>query len=536
MSDLKFEEMDLVEPEPPMFGEDLRIDSEDEENLDNLPEIERELILEERFRILQKYKEEKTLYDRYVKKPEPVEPVKSVKPTKGAYQGRKSRQESYDSSSSATGSSSDDGSDSSYTSSDSEGEKEAAVLKQKRAIAATDAEIVSSILPVTVSLETSRQIQITRDMLLKSFQKVPTDLRDSALIDAFVRVPNGEGGYFIGQVVSVNELPKVSRTLESGRFELVVLIPATTSSVTAPIPVSSVSNSEITSTELDSWIERVGLDQAGSVGRNVRQKISSIKTVLEFVWDDSVINRMLDEKRRTNRAASVKLTLEIAKLRTSLQAELSALNNVSANDDQRRNIQEKITRIKSEISSLENQYKIAQRAFEEANAHQYGIVAINHRNRTQQRLQEMDEARRREAMKKTSSARNERAELNPFKRRECKPVVMWDVGKRSPKMEPQIEDPLKFVEVIDLELPSGAKTVSLSQLVDIERLVQDITSAINAGDRLSATQGSLARQYAKNPIASVWKAQIPNNHTGEIMTFEEWKRRVAEEDDVNMEQ
>ena len=519
-----------------MFGEDLRIDSEDEENLENLPEIERELILEERFRILQKYKEERALYDRYVKKIQPEAPQKTSKPVNT---GRKTqRPRSYESSSGDDSSSADD-SESSYSSSDSEVRKEARLLKSKRATAATDADIVASLALASLSIDMARKIQITRDMLLSSFQKVPNDLRDAGLLDSFVRVPNGEGGYFIGQVVGVNDLPKVSRTLETGKFELVVSIPAAHTSPTAPIPVSSVSNSEITSAELDAWTQTVGADHARNLATRVGQKSSNIKTVLDFVWDDSVINRMLEEKKRTNRAASVKLTLEIAKLRTSLQAELNALNNVSASasDDHRRRIQENITRINSEIASLENQYKIAQRAFEEANAHQYGIVAINHRNRTQQRIQEMDEARRRQATKKTVS-HNDRAELNPFKRRECKPVVMWDVGKRSPKKEPQIESPDKKIESMDLNTPgpsTGGK-VTLHDLVDVEKLVQEISSAVNGGTKLSAAENACARRYAKNPVASVWKAQVPSNHKGEIMSFDEWKRRVAEEEDVNMEQ
>jgi hypothetical protein len=540
MSDQKLEEMDLVEPEPPMFGEDLRIDSEDEENLENLPEIERELILEERFRILQKYKEEKALYDRYVKKEEPEEPQKTKKPVTKTRRTRESRQRSYDSSSSGTGSSSDVDSESSYSSSDSEAKKEARLLKKKRATAATDSEIVASLSSISLTIDMARKIQLTRDMLLKSFQKVPNDLRDGALMDSLVRIPNGEGGYFVGQVVGVNEIPQVSRTLDTGKFELVVSIPNAFNSPSAPIPVSSVSNSEIGLGELDAFIEKVGADEAAKLGRSVGQKLSNIKTVTDFVWDDSVINRMLEEKKRTNRAASVKLTLEIAKLRTSLQAELSALNNVtaSASDDQRRRIQENITRINSEISSLENQYKVAQRAFEDANAHQYGIVAINHRNRTQQRIQEMDEARRRQATKKIVSL-NDRAELNPFKRRECKPVVMWDVGKRSPKKEPKIESPEKQVEQMDLNTPGGnneGKFTSLRDLVDIEKLVQDITGAVSSGTRLSAAQNACARRYAKHPVSGIWKAQIPNNHKGEIMSFDEWKRRVAEEEDVNMQQ
>ena len=139
-------------------------------------------------------------------------------------------------------------------------------------------------------------------------------------------------------------------------------------------------------------------------------------------------------------------------------------------------------------------------------------------------------------MKKKVSSQNERAELNPFKRRECKPVVMWDVGKRSPKKEPKQEDEKKVeMETMDLNTPDAKISRPLHEIVDVTKLVQDIATAVTSGGRLAAAQRACSRVYAKNPISKIWNAQIPSNHQGEVMSFDEWKRRVAEEEgDVDM--
>jgi len=541
MSDQQVNEMELVEPERPMFGEDLRIDSEDEENLENLPEIERELILEERFRILQKYKDEKALYDKFAKKDEPVD-IQKPKSTSGTARGKRQSDRSprvYEDSPSASSSvSSSSSSDSSYISDDED--EEAAVLKSKRATAATDQSIADT-MSATLTIELVRKTQLTRDMLLNSFQKVPTDLRNEALIDSFVRVPNGEGGYVIGQILSVEDIPRSSRTSDSGKFNLITSIPNPESSTTK-IPVQSVSNSEISDFEFARWIVQVGDDFAHALCPKIGgTKIGHIKTILNFVWDDSVINRMLEEKKRTNRSNSVKLTLEIAKLRTTLQAELGRLNNALGSEEQRKSIQENINRINSEIHGLEQAYKTAQRAFEEANAHQYGIVAINHRNRTQQRIQEMEEARKRHKKllhPDISNVAGGNKQLNPFKRRECKPVVMWDVGKRSPKKEPVVASTDTMTD-IDIATPAATTRPNLRKKqtisTNIESFVREITAAISGPkgtSRLGAVQQSMASSYSKNEQLPIWKS-LRTSSGGEVMSFDEWKRRVAEDEAVN---
>jgi hypothetical protein len=526
MSEQPINELELVEPEPPMFGEDLRIDSEDEENLENLPEIERELILEERFRILQKYKEEKALYDKFARKDGPVMPEKTKLAMARTKRPADRSPRVYEDESMSSSSSSD--SDSSY-SSESEPDDEEAVLRSQRATAATD-QVIAESMSQNLTVDIVRKIQLTRDMLLNSFQKVPNDLRNEALIDAFIRVPNGHGGYIIGQIVSVEDIPRHARKLETGKFELVTNIPNPESQTTR-VPIASVSNSEITDGELESWLSMVGEERAQSISRYITQKIGHIKTVVNFVWDDSVINRMLEEKKRTNRANSVKLTLEIAKLRTTLQAELSRLNNPLEND--RRQIQENIEKLNSEIIALEKSYKVAQRAFEEANAHQYGIVAINHRNRTEQRIQEMEEARKRHHRRLQTSTRDSaEKELNPFKRRECKPVVMWDVGKRSPKKEPQSQPQPADVDMTTPAATKNGRTKIIN--TNIESLVRDVSAAIGGASgtsRLASIQKSMMAEYTRDKLLPVWENQLVGIKPGEIMSFSEWKRRVAEDEE-----
>jgi hypothetical protein len=511
-------ELNVDEPLRPMFGSDLRIDSDDEEYLEELPEIERELILEERFRIWQKFLDEKALYDKYVKKdvPEPIQAprARAAKPpsSKSAAPPRKARKVEYrDDESSSSGSESD----SSYSSSDDE----RSVLRKRSVVAATEEEIAKS-MDMSLTIDIAKRLQVSRDSLSSSYQNVPQYLRDSTLVDLLVRVPSSvPGEYIIGQISSVVEV--------AGRFDLITSIPSG-DHVTSTVPVTSVSNSEITESELTVWTDRVGVSVARDLARISGKKIAQMKQVNEFVWDDSMINRMLEEKKQksVSRVNSVKLTLEIAKLRTALQAELGALANPSLalSDEQRMAITANIARINSEISHLESEYRQAQRAFQEANAHQYGIVAINHRNRKEQRKQELDDARNRHLAAATTTAAQHEANSvpNPFKRRECKPVVMWDVGNKSPKKANVSDGGSAGQNAVNTLLA----VKKLTDCLDMTKLAEIAIKAVNMpGGRLNAQRRAMQTRYSKT-VSPAWAV----NATGEVMDFDEWKRRVAMDD------
>ena len=524
MADLRSSphEPQLSEPEPPLFGESLRIDSEDEENLEMLPEIERELILSERFQMLQRYRDEKALYDKYTKKDNldshAVASASKKRVHSRSYERKEYDDESMSDSSSSSYSSS--GSDSSYS---SRGAESRALDGLARV--ATDESIAAS-LASGLTAGDARKVQLTRELLMSSFQHVPADLRNEALVDSFVRIPNGAGEYLMCQVVGSVDVPAVSRSSETGLFELRVLLP---NKDTVSVPVGSVSNSALTDAEVEAWASYVDKESAEELCRKMGRKRHEIRSIREFVWDDSAVNRMVEEKKKS-RATSVKLTLEIAKLRTQLQSELNTMNTAfsSMSDEDRQKIQDNIDRINSEIAHLEQSYRATQRVFENANAHQFGIVAINHRNRMQQRLQDVEEARKK--IKLTRSPQKiARDELNPFKRRECKPVVMWDVGKRSPKKE--LAKPVDVVSELAEPLPaSKVNKVLISDLIDLDLLANTLTQRLAAGSagRLPALYRALRAQYSSEP-APIWAQQLTLGAAGEVMTMEEWKRRVEED-------
>lgn len=512
-------EVEIPEPVRPPFGDNLRIDSEDDDNLDRLPEIERELILSERHEVLMRYREEKALYDKFMRKNAPASPIRSPEP-RGIRGGRPHghRARSDDSDSYSSDSSSDSSRSGSSYSSSSDNEDRAV---RKLAKAATERDIADS-MDAKLSVDTACKMQVSRDELLSAFQDVPVELRDETLTDLFVRLPSGTGEYLISRILGA---PAAStKTVESGKFDLVIEL---SQDEQATVPVSSVSNSWIQDSEVSAWVELFGTEAAKQQARKVGKKQSQIKQIKQFVWDDKTINRILSTK-----GSSVKLTLEIAKLRTQLQAELGALNTSSSSlsDSQRDTIQANVNRINREITELENQSRFSQRAFADANAHQFGIVAINHRNKTEQRMQDVEEARKRLRTTKVSKA-DVAKELNPFKRRECKPVVMWDVGKRSPKKEPSADPALADTAQPDL-LTAAPHKVSIADLVSLDSLVSDVTHATSQpGNRLAGVRRSQRVQYG-DTISKIWKRQLESIQPGEIMDFTEWKRRVA--DDVEM--
>jgi len=511
----------ISEPVPPPYGDDLRIDSEDEDNLNNLPEIERELILSERHDTLQRYKEAKALYDKYVKKTEATLTANTQTAAASTRYGRPSsrrseKSEEYDSDSYSSSDSSSD-SDSSYSSrsrSDDEDRALGGIAK-----ASTEKHIAES-LEARLTVDTASAVQATRDLLLASFQDVPTELRDEALMDLFVRIPSGTGDYLICRVVRA--IDTSVKTPESGKFDLQVELPGGESTT---VPVSSVSNSPITEEELIAWTLQLGEEVAREQARKLHKKQAQVEQVQTFVWDDRTINRILSRKNRS----SVKLTLEFAKLRTQLQAELGALNSTTLSDEQRSLVQENIARINKEIAQLEGDYRSTQNAFAEANAHQFGIVAINHRNRTEQRLQDVEEARKR---LKSSKEPSKASELNPFKRRECKPVVMWDVGKRSPKKEPKPDPTIDMSGSGLIDTPLAQTRTLLTDLVPLTQLMEAVDKATTQpGSKLRAVRRNMAKQYSEEP-ARIW-SELPT--IGEVMDFAEWKRRVQEED-VDMQE
>jgi RNA polymerase-associated protein RTF1 len=507
----------LTEPVPPKYGDNLIIDSEDEENLDQLPEIERELIMSERYETLQRYKEEKALYDKFTGNSK-VEDKKTVGRKRQITSASRLRDDSDNSSSdsSSYSSSSGSGSNSSFS---SDSEDEETTVKQI-AKATTEEALVES-MDVAFDLYLSHKLQIYRDTLLSSFQDVPVDLRNETLHDMLIRFPSSEEGvYLVGRIVEIAER---GRSGESGKFDLMVNVAGSENVI---VPVSSVSNKEITEDELSKWLSETSPHTVRDLSHKVGKKQSQLRIVKEFVWDDGTINRILSKKNKS----SVKITLEIAKLRTSLQAELSALNNSSAimTEEQRSHIQDNINRISKEIHDLESEYRSTQRAFEEANAHQFGIVAINHRNRTEQRLQDVEEARKRFKNKGEKHAEGGNKELNPFKRRECKPVVMWDVGKRSPKRE-SAPEPSILVDEVALEKSIAQPKSVLSDLLSFEKLVSNIATAVSVADcRLAAQQRSMVSGFPAT-VSPVWESQVTSSG-GEIMDFNEWKQRVAEDD------
>jgi hypothetical protein len=145
----------------------------------------------------------------------------------------------------------------------------------------------------------------------------------------------------------------------------------------------------------------------------------------------------------------------------------------------------------------------------------------------------VEEARKR--LKSSKTEAQDAQQLNPFKRRECKPVVMWDVGKRSPKKDPHPDPNLslhaKDAAALDTRMGSQQPKL-LTEIVPLEDLVSKVSEATSRSDaRLAAVRRNMALYYS-DAQAEVWEGQLVGIQPGEIMEFAEWKRRVAEDVDM----
>jgi hypothetical protein len=112
---------------------------------------------------------------------------------------------------------------------------------------------------------------------------------------------------------------------------------------------------------------------------------------------------------------------------------------------------------------------------------------------------------------------------------------MWDVGKRSPKKDPHPDPKLSLhaKDAAALDTPMGSQQPKLlTEIVPLEDLVSKVSEATSRSDaRLAAVRRNMALYYS-DAQAEVWEGQLVGIQPGEIMEFAEWKRRVAEDVDM----
>jgi hypothetical protein len=470
----------MERPERPVFGDDLTIDAADREYLDNLPELERETIMNERWEQMQRYKEAMRIYEKHQaesqastlssrrrRRESPV-PDTQPAPSNAAY-SRTS--EKLDLSSLVA---------------------RAEPLRVDIVPVAPSSSAIAAVEPDRGLLEDFRSICLSRDKAAAVF----ASLAPAAMVDCIVRLPWPQtGGY---------ELSFVSRVLAEER-KFVVKI----SGKFVTVPLMSVSNSPPSEKEISDFLATIDFDAGGA-----KRKAVEISLALE--------------QRQPVNLRHLNPTLEMARLTDELEIEKTKLRTAIGNSSDGDSIRKKIARLQQDMETVRK-------------------LLDEHKKRKFESNRNFVPTRSREEIFKSIKTTTEEISgsqqvLNPFKRRECAPTVMWDVGKNSKKISGaevraasrsrspdrtgaaiMVARKEKFSVLRDMENLDLLATIDLSSFLD------RLESANISDIRFREHQRSAQRAFPRT-LDRLWeKLRVPISvqHT-ETMTLDEWRTRVQE--------
>jgi len=335
-----------------------------------------------------------------------------------------------------------------------------------------------------LSPDVLQSMTVPRDLAIKLL-KLPIEMRDPVLRGSLVRLSEEEGTYALSEVLSCKGSDALLIRLVSGRV--------------VSLPVASVSSRAPSSEEAAVFASAVGPARETLLAAGAARKAAELRDARSFEWSEAAVSRVA--------SAPVNKSFELTKLRTDLQI------SKSSGDGRAPAIELQIRDL--EISWQQDLAKVHSRAG--------GLAAINLRNKDDQRILDEVAGRRRSRADEPGEGRN------PFKRRECTPAVMWDTGKKpvdkpkSPKKEmspkPEQVKRAKYSAVEELTKHN------LCDLIDVPAL---LARAGSTDTRYSVFMRGAAVDEPRE-LSGLWAAarQRRGAGIGEIMEFDEWKRRVA---------
>ena len=301
---------------------------------------------------------------------------------------------------------------------------------------------------------------------LISLLSLPRAACEAALNGLLIRFPSPSGEYIIAEVVDNKSSDTLTVRLDSGRL--------------VKVPCASVSNSAPTDLEISTFAAVAGADRLERLVGSVSRKSAELEMARNFQAP----------------ADSGSGALELARLETELAIEMEKGTEIS-----------RISKLEADVSFLREKLS---RDRAKSNKRGEALSAVNQRNRADQVL--LDEA----AAKLQAAAVSEEisGSMNPFKRRECAPTVMWDVGKT------KIQGKSDFTQSIKNEI-SIQKTINLMEFFKNQSTQHNIDDLIVR----AASDTRYQRAISSIVVNSNWPRNL--NKSGDVMTFKEWKSRVA---------
>eukprot|EP00397_Hematodinium_sp_SG-2012_P025027 GEMP01026115.1.p1 GENE.GEMP01026115.1~~GEMP01026115.1.p1 ORF type:complete len:787 (+),score=177.64 GEMP01026115.1:203-2362(+) len=310
------------------------------------------------------------------------------------------------------------------------------------------------------------------------------------------------------------------------------------------------SNSPIKEEEFHCWYDWVTEEDLLPSAASIDTTKHRLHEARRFTFDTHIIDTLLARGKRTQVSQLYRQTKSsVESLRFQLQSGGIHSRDIPATTAQLR-------RAEREYEDATEKYMQKKDTFERENARMYGISSVNNRNiLKQQRLDravalaaENDLTRDKSTMK-----------LNPFSRRECQPVVMWDIGKGAESAnisEPQLkkkEDDLNAQlekhaaggADRDMVFPTNRRDVNLETIApaplhlddgaNTSRRPRQTAPMLTFGTQEDAPlrkilstiheQGSSAQSKNAIRVSGNTSTSIVTPSRANVVSFREWKQR-----------
>lgn len=272
------------------------------------------------------------------------------------------------------------------------------------------------------SLEILRRAQLKRDELISMLLNLPEDVRDQAVINSIVRVVVHIGSSencLVCTVSAIEAAPFYNVRLASGEIRpLGVQLRCKRGESEKYLKISSISNQEVTEAEFAQWTKlngRRGLED-DYFNDQLKQKAEQINSVRRFTFDEKTVGELLRAKPSLEFNAQKE-----ARMSFLVQCALSQMDISGIRDNEAQELEGQYNKALDDLHLMQAKAAEEQVRWFQQRPGLYSLKEINKKNLA---LQIKDDRHALEvALEAEASATKT---LNPFQRRDCRPVCAWD--------------------------------------------------------------------------------------------------------------
>jgi len=315
----------------------------------------------------------------------------------------------------------------------------------------------------TQLFEAVKKTQATRDDVLRILQLPSSEVleeedlganyksREETMLDLFVRVSvtwQGTKMFLVARVEGLEEtepyLVQDANKLGKSKF-VTQKLRCRRGKHAKLFSVAFVSNSLIEEDEFENWLDWVKEEDSIPSPATLSYARQRLEESRSFNFDQVLIERLLERNEDKVKKMQVSHFAREAKnrqeaLRAQLQGGLVSSREIPI-------ISQQLKQATKDLADAREVVAERKESFEKNNTKLFGVCAVNNRNLARQI--ELDRA---VALKAkdilVEKSRGREIEMNAFSRRDCKPVIMWDVGHGA-----------QFAEINETKLQAKSETI-----------------------------------------------------------------------------